>query len=75
MVYRARRWISEMEEIAKTFVDLGLTPNIYKGAADVYRLVSRTPIADETPEKFDSSRTLAKTIDSITAVLEKDGTK
>lgn len=75
MVYRARRWVGEMEEIAKTFAELGLTPKIHQGAAEVYRLVARTPLADETPETFDSRRTLIQTIESIAAVLEKDSRK
>ena len=38
-----------MEEIAHCFADLGLTPNILTGAADMYRLVTDTPIGRETP--------------------------
>jgi 3-hydroxyisobutyrate dehydrogenase-like beta-hydroxyacid dehydrogenase len=39
MVPKAYRWIAEMEEIAATFEDAGLTPLMLRGAADVYRLV------------------------------------
>jgi 3-hydroxyisobutyrate dehydrogenase-like beta-hydroxyacid dehydrogenase len=39
MVPKAYRWIAEMEEIAATFGDAGLTPLMLRGAADVYRLV------------------------------------
>ena len=35
MPAKSRRWVSEMEEIEKTFSDLGLTPNIFKGVADM----------------------------------------
>lgn len=63
MPTKAKRWIGEMEEIAKTFGDLGLTPKIYEGAADMYRLVSETPLADEAPETRDRNRTLAQVID------------
>ncbi len=48
MPNRARRWVGEMEEIAKTFADLGMTPNILQGAADMYTLVGETPLADLT---------------------------
>lgn len=48
MPRRARRWVGEMEEIAATFAALGLTPRILEGAADMYRLVSETPLADQT---------------------------
>ena len=32
----AHRWIGEMEEIAATFENLGVTPNFHKGAAEIY---------------------------------------
>ena len=53
MPRRARRWVGEMEEIAATFADLGLTANILSGAADMYRLVSATPLADQTSREPD----------------------
>jgi len=48
MPRRARRWVGEMEEIAKTFESVGLTPRMLLGAADIYRLVSSTTLADQT---------------------------
>jgi len=62
---RSRRWIGEMEEIAKTFGDLGLTPKIYEGAADIYRLVGGTELADETPETRDKDRTLDQLVEVV----------
>ncbi len=53
MPRRSRRWIGEMEEIAKTFESVGLTPQILLGAADMYRLVSETPLADQTSREPD----------------------
>lgn len=50
MLPKAHRWIGEMEEIAKTFDDLGLTPDMLHGAAEVYRLVMRTELGSRTPE-------------------------
>ncbi len=47
---KARRWVGEMEEIAATFESVGLTPNIFTGAADMYRLLGATALADLTPE-------------------------
>jgi len=70
MPIRARRWIGEMEEIAKTFENLGLTPKIHQGAADIYRFVSETPLADETPETLDTSRTLTCLIELLAQRLE-----
>ncbi|HLF76070.1 MAG TPA: DUF1932 domain-containing protein [Dehalococcoidia bacterium] len=48
MPNRARRWVGEMEEIAATFAGVGLTPRILEGAADIYRFVGETPLADQT---------------------------
>jgi len=72
MPTKARRWVGEMEEIARTFADLGLTPKIYEGAAAIYRLVSATPLVDETPETLDRSRTLEQVIELL-AAAEREG--
>ncbi|MGH2561316.1 MAG: DUF1932 domain-containing protein [Thermomicrobiales bacterium] len=53
---KAYRWVGEMEEIAQTFDDLGLTPRILLGAADIYRFVADTPIGHESPETRDPNR-------------------
>ena len=62
MPAKSRRWVSEMEEIEKTFSDLGMTPNIFKGVADMYRMIGATPMGDENPESRDKERNLAETI-------------
>ena len=62
MPAKSRRWISEMEQIEATFRDLGLTPNIFKGVADIYRMIGETPLGDENPESRDKERGLAETI-------------
>lgn len=54
---KAYRWVGEMEEIATCFADLGMTPNILLGAADIFRFVADTPIGKETPETRDHNRT------------------
>jgi 3-hydroxyisobutyrate dehydrogenase-like beta-hydroxyacid dehydrogenase len=53
MPRRARRWVGEMEEIAATFEGVGLTPRMLQGAADVYRMVSETPLAGQTSREPD----------------------
>jgi 3-hydroxyisobutyrate dehydrogenase-like beta-hydroxyacid dehydrogenase len=65
MPNRARRWVGEMEEIAKTFEDVGLTPKILLGAADMYALVSETPLADLT------TRDPNPTLDEVITALQK----
>ena len=53
MPRQSRRWIGEMEEIAKTFQNVGLTPKMLLGAADIYGLVNETPLADQTSHEPD----------------------
>lgn len=55
---KAHRWIGEMEEIAACFADLGLTPNMLRGAAEMYRFVAATPLGKETPEARERGRDL-----------------
>jgi 3-hydroxyisobutyrate dehydrogenase-like beta-hydroxyacid dehydrogenase len=64
---KAHRWVGEMEEIAKCFEDLGLTPNILDGAADMYRFIADTSIGRESPETRDPSRDM----DGIVGVLSQ----
>ena len=47
---KARRWIGEMEEIAATLAAVGLTPKFHEGAADIYRFIAASSLADRTPE-------------------------
>ena len=65
----AHRWIGEMEEIADTFSNLGLTPMFHKGAAEIYKLLSQTEFAGETPEHINSRRTTDETIQAVVNVL------
>jgi 3-hydroxyisobutyrate dehydrogenase-like beta-hydroxyacid dehydrogenase len=59
---KSLRWISEMEQIRDTFDDLGLTPHLFQGVTDMYKLVGDSPLGDETPETQDRERSLADTI-------------
>jgi 3-hydroxyisobutyrate dehydrogenase-like beta-hydroxyacid dehydrogenase len=65
----AHRWIGEMEEIAATFEHAGVTPYFHKGAAEIYRLLSETPFADETPETVDRNRPTSETIKAVVELL------
>jgi hypothetical protein len=40
-----------MQEIAKTFGELGMTRRIFEGATDMYTLVAGTPLGKESPEQ------------------------
>jgi 3-hydroxyisobutyrate dehydrogenase-like beta-hydroxyacid dehydrogenase len=49
VVPKAYRWVAEMEEIAATFEQAGMTPRMLLGAADVYRLVEEARASAEVP--------------------------
>ena len=66
----ARRWIGEMLEIASTFEHLGVTPSFHQGAAEMYRLLSRTPYASETAENADKDRPTRDTIRAVVDLLQ-----
>ena len=65
----AGRWISEMEEIAATFKQAGVTPDFHRGAADIIRALAETPFAKEAPESVDMNRTLEETITALVQCL------
>ncbi len=58
----AARWVGEMEEIARTFESVGVTPRFHEGARDVFALLAATPLAAETRETRDQSRTLEQAL-------------
>jgi Domain of unknown function (DUF1932) len=62
---KAYRWVGEMEEIAHTFADLGLPPQMLEGASALYRLVEQTELGAETPEERHRGQSLAE----VTAIL------
>jgi len=65
----AARWSGEMLEIAKTFADLGLTPLIHEGAAEIFNLLAETSLASETRETADKSRSLEDAVSAFSASL------
>ncbi len=69
------RWIGEMEEIAKTFADAGVTPGFHEGAAEIFRLLSQTPFASETRKTIDESRTLEETLREAAKLIPKKDAK
>jgi 3-hydroxyisobutyrate dehydrogenase-like beta-hydroxyacid dehydrogenase len=66
---KAHRWIGEMEEIAKTYSDAGMTPKILLGAADMYRWIATTPLGHESPEERDADRSLDEVIAALADTL------
>ena len=59
----AGRWAGEMDQISATFDSAGVTPNLHKGAADVFRMLDASPLSVETRETHDKSRTLQRSIE------------
>lgn len=68
---KAHRWIAEMQEIARTFEDVGLTPLIFQGAAEMYRLTAESEIGGERPETVDRFRGVDGTIDVLARATEE----
>lgn len=59
MAPKAARWVGEMEEIAKTHEDAGLSAKLFQGAADTYRFVAeQTPLGKEILEERQRGQTL-----------------
>lgn len=65
----AGRWIGEMHEIAETLAGTGVTPDFHKGAAEIFELLAKTPIAEETRETVDKTRTLKQALDICAKTL------
>jgi 3-hydroxyisobutyrate dehydrogenase-like beta-hydroxyacid dehydrogenase len=65
------RWIGEMEEISKTFADVGVPPEFHEGAAEIYRILAKTPFSSETRENYDANRTMEETIRAAAILLDK----
>ena len=70
----AGRWIGEMEQIAETYASVGVTPNYHKGAAEIYRLLDKTPFASESRETFDKTRTVRESVKVYVQHLSKPKT-
>jgi 3-hydroxyisobutyrate dehydrogenase-like beta-hydroxyacid dehydrogenase len=68
---KAYRWVGEMEEIARTFADLGLPPQMLEGAAALYRLVEQTELGAETPEERHRGQSLAEVTGVLADALRK----
>ena len=69
----SERWIGEMEEIARTFAEAGVTPGFHEGAAAVFRLLAETPFAAESRETLDETRTLEETVREAAKLLGQGG--
>lgn len=66
---KAYRWVGEMEEIARTFADLGLPAQMPEGAASLYRFVEGTMLGAETPEQRQHGQTLEEIVSILASAL------
>ena len=66
---KSRRFAGEMEQISQAFEHVGLTPKILAGAADMYRFVGGTHLADRMPEDPDPPPPLAEMISILADYL------
>ncbi len=69
------RWIREMEEIAATFADAGVTPGFHEGATFVHKVLAASPLGEETRLSADKERSLEDSLDIWLQYLPKQGAK
>ncbi|HEY3080946.1 MAG TPA: DUF1932 domain-containing protein [Chloroflexota bacterium] len=67
---KARRWVSEMLEIAATLEGLGLSPGYHRAASDLFGWVGQTELGQERPESRDRSRTLREVIAGLSSARQ-----
>ncbi len=65
---KSRRWVGEMEEISATMAGVGMTGKFHDGAADIYRFVGDSTLADRTPEDPDAP-TLEEMLELLVGTL------
>ena len=63
--------VGEMEEIAKTFSEAGVTSGFHDGAAWIFQLLSETPYAAETRQNMDTTRTMETSVSAFADALAK----
>jgi 3-hydroxyisobutyrate dehydrogenase-like beta-hydroxyacid dehydrogenase len=70
---KSGRWVGEMEEMAKTYEDIGLSPKLFHGVADTYRFVAeQTPLGKEIIEERKKGQTLNDAIEIMAQSLDKN---
>jgi len=67
----AHRFHPEMAEIASFFEGLGMTTGFHRGAEDLFRLLARTPLAEETKETWDRDRPLRDSVRIFAQAVEE----
>ena len=57
------------EEIATAFEQVGIPGNFHLGAAEIFDMLNNCQFGKETPENFDSNRTLNETVSILAESL------
>lgn len=71
MAPKSGRWVGEMEEIAKTYESIGLSPKTFQGAAETYRFVAEdTPLGKEILEERKHGQTLDEALELMVQSLD-----
>ncbi len=71
----SERWIGEMEQIADTFKATGVPDHFHRGAAAIFTLIAGTPLAAETRETMDTTRSLEDSIRIYAQSLQNRSTE
>jgi 3-hydroxyisobutyrate dehydrogenase-like beta-hydroxyacid dehydrogenase len=61
----AARWQDEMQQIARSFADIGLPADFHKGAGTIMHLLADSPFGTETRRTMDKSRSMEATLQGI----------
>jgi len=72
MCPKAYRWHGELEEMASTYKNLGMTSKVYEGIADVFRFVESTPLGKEVIEDRKIGKTIGEAVSIMAQHLNKD---
>ena len=65
------RWVREMEEIARTFDEAGVTGDFHRGAAFIHRALAASSLGAETRATADRSRSLEASLEAWAKTLPK----
>jgi 3-hydroxyisobutyrate dehydrogenase-like beta-hydroxyacid dehydrogenase len=67
----AERWHPEMVEIAETLAEVGASTGFHRGAEELFRLLAQSPLASETRQTWDRSRTMKESVEIFADTLKK----
>ena len=62
--------------VGRPNAELGMTPQLFEGVAEMYRYIGSTPLGEEFPESRDRDRTFIETIQQLAQhvpLREEDG--